>query len=164
MTDEQKTPKLPWQESLDKLGSQEIDLTDPNLDLEALETLLQRSRAQSGAGTMDVTKPASSQAKVSDELTEIEQRAIEAEAMLTAKLGEVGKTKVGEITIDLTDLTLEDLVTLEQAAQRTLSTPNLIKFLDRVVVGGAKNLKLTQLPNITRALIEQTRRMSNPGN
>jgi hypothetical protein len=98
----------------------------------------------------------------SAQLNDLEKRAQEAEAIVS-ELGSTATT-VGDITIDMGELTLGDLETLEKASRKELSTTELISFLDRVVVSGAKNLKLSDLPKITQALIAQTRKLSNPGN
>lgn len=57
-----------------------------------------------------------------------------------------------EIKVTLENLTIGDLEVLDRASRNELSPGELVDFLDRVVVGGARALPLSALGDIVQAL------------
>ena len=66
------------------------------------------------------------------------------------------------IKVDMDLLLIGDLETLDRAASKKLPTSELIKFLDRIVVGGVRHLPLTRLSDITDALGEAVKDAADP--
>lgn len=64
------------------------------------------------------------------------------------------------IEIDLSGLKIKDLVLFENAGKMTQT--QLVELLDRVVVGGASELPLTQLRTIIAAVKAKFQELSNP--
>lgn len=69
-----------------------------------------------------------------------------------------------EIKIDLDNLTIGDLETLDSAGRRELPMKDMIAFLERVVVGGVRHLPLSRMGAIIDALGEAIGEATNPGN
>ena len=66
------------------------------------------------------------------------------------------------IKIDLSTLKIKDLALFEQAGTGALSRAALVDLLDRVVVGGASELPLTQLSEILEAIKKAVSELANP--
>jgi len=69
-----------------------------------------------------------------------------------------------EIKVNLDQLTIGDLETLDAAARGEIPMARLVELLDRVVEGGVRHLPLTALRDITAALNAEIERMSGGGN
>lgn len=57
-----------------------------------------------------------------------------------------------EIKVTLENLTIGDLEVLDRASRNELRPGELLDFLDRVVVGGARSLPLSALGDVVQAL------------
>lgn len=66
------------------------------------------------------------------------------------------------IDIDLTNMLIGDLETIDKAGRNELPITELIDVLDRVVVGGARHLPVTVINDITTALMEEITAVANP--
>lgn len=66
------------------------------------------------------------------------------------------------ITVDLSGLKIKDLALFDQARAGALSTAAMVELLDRVVVGGASELPLTQFGEIIAAVTQAMEALSNP--
>lgn len=66
------------------------------------------------------------------------------------------------ITVDLSGLKVKDLILFEQMRSGALSQAAIVELLDRVVVGGASELPLTQLPDVIAAVAAAMADLSNP--
>jgi len=67
-----------------------------------------------------------------------------------------------DIQIDLAGMKIKDLELFEKAVSRNMSQTELLGLLDRVVVGGARELPLTELNNVMDALTKAMEKLSNP--
>ena len=66
------------------------------------------------------------------------------------------------LKVDLSCLTIGDLVLFDSLRTRQSSQAELVAFLDRVVVGGASELPLTSLPAVMQAITEAMAALGNP--
>lgn len=62
--------------------------------------------------------------------------------------------EVVKIEIDLDKMTIGDLETLDKAGAGKLGPAALVEFLDRLVIGGARQLPFTQLSAVVKAVGE----------
>jgi hypothetical protein len=67
-----------------------------------------------------------------------------------------------EITVDLSCLTIGDLVLFDALRTRQSTQADLVTFLDRVVVGGASRLPLTRLGDVMKAISAGMAQLGNP--
>lgn len=67
-----------------------------------------------------------------------------------------------DIQIDISGMKIKDLELFEKAISRNMSQTELIGLLDRVVVGGARELPLTELNNVLDALTKALEKISDP--
>lgn len=70
--------------------------------------------------------------------------------------------KEPSLVVDMDQLLISDLETLDRASAKKLPTSELIKFLDRIVVGGVRHLPLRRLGDIIEALGEAVTEAANP--
>jgi hypothetical protein len=66
------------------------------------------------------------------------------------------------LKVDLSCLTIGDLVLFDSLRTRQASQAELVAFLDRVVVGGASQLPLTRLGDVMTAIQESVATLGNP--
>jgi len=69
-----------------------------------------------------------------------------------------------EVRISLDALTIGDLVILDQAARGDLPAAALVELLDRVVIGGARQLPLAAMTDIVNALNREIAALQQRGN
>lgn len=67
-----------------------------------------------------------------------------------------------QIKVDFSTLTIGDMALFDKFKDNQASNTELVKFLDRVVVGGASHLPLTALQDVMSALQDAVTEMSNP--
>ncbi len=86
-------------------------------------------------------------------------------AEAAVKVKEVAKTNGAvpvEIKIDLDNLLIGDLETLDRAGKNDLPMTELVGFLEKVVVGGVRHLPMSRLGTIIEALTGAIGEASNP--
>lgn len=66
------------------------------------------------------------------------------------------------ITIDLAGLKIKDLVLFDKIRTGEMSQAAIVELLDRVVVGGASELPLTQLNQVLEAVTKALGEIANP--
>lgn len=67
-----------------------------------------------------------------------------------------------DIRVDLSSLKIKDLALFEKMQGGSTSQGEIIAFLDRVVVGGASELPLTQLGDVMQAISAALDDMAKP--
>lgn len=66
------------------------------------------------------------------------------------------------LKVDLSGLTIGDLTLFDSFQGGTQSNAALVEFLDRVVVGGARQLPLTALRDVMEAIKAEVGTLANP--
>lgn len=64
--------------------------------------------------------------------------------------------KPEKVEVDLSGLTIEDLIFIEAMGAGTAKAADMVAWLDRVVVGGARHRPLTDLQQIVEAISDHT--------
>lgn len=68
------------------------------------------------------------------------------------------------VEINFDNLTIGDLELIDKAGRRDLPISDMLDLLDRIVVGGARQLPLAHMQAIFSALNEKIAEAANPGN
>lgn len=66
------------------------------------------------------------------------------------------------IEVDFSSLTIGDLALFDAFKNNSASQADMVKLLDRVVVGGASRLPLTRLKDVVDAVVKATEQLVNP--
>ena len=66
------------------------------------------------------------------------------------------------ITVDLSGMTIGDLAMFDAMSKKELSMSEMVTFLDRLVVGGARHLPLARLREVMAAVQVAVVELGNP--
>jgi len=66
------------------------------------------------------------------------------------------------LKVDLSNLKIKDLILFEEMQGKDVSQADIVRFLDRVVVGGVGEFPLARFPDVMDAITREITKIKNP--